>query len=227
VRIGVIVGLKSEAACLPRDPDRLLVRITGARTDAATAQATELIDAGCAGLVSFGTAGGLDPALAPGTLVVAEAVRMPGGTSIATDNAWRQRLLDGLGAHQVPVATGDVAAAHEPLLSPRLKHFCFLSTSALTVDMESGAVAEVASQKGVPFLVVRALTDAADRAIPMWVADLVTPDGGTPIGPVIRGLLKNLGDLKTLLQLRRDAKAAFGALRRGALAAGPLFHFDR
>lgn len=225
MRIGVIVGLQSEATCLPQAHERLHVRISGARTDAATAMATELIEAGCDGLVSFGTAGGLDPALAPGTLVVAEAVRMPGGASIATDDAWRQRLLLSLG-NRVPLTTGAVAAAHEPLLSPRLKHYCFLSTSALAVDLESGAVAEVASQRGVPFLVVRATTDPADRAIPMWVAGMVTPDGRTPLAAVISGLLKNLGDLKTLLQLRRDAKAAFASLRRAALAAGPLFHFD-
>lgn len=226
MRIGVIVGLQAEAACLPRDRERLLVRVAGGRPDVAAAMAADLVDAGCAGLVSFGTAGGLDPAVAPGTLVVAEAVRLPGGGSITTDAPWRQRLLEGIG-DQVPVAAGAVAAAHEPLLSPRLKHYCFLSTGALSVDLESGAVAETAAAKGVPFLVVRAVTDPADRAIPMWIADLVTPDGRTPISAVLRGLLKNLGDLKTLLHLRRDANAAFQVLRRGALAAGPLFHFDR
>lgn len=226
MRIGAIVGLQAEAACLPRDPEQLLVRVSGGRPDAAAAMAAELADAGCAGLVSFGTAGGLDPALTPGTLVIADAVRLPGGVSIATDGAWRRRLVQGLG-ERVPVAVGAVAAAHEPLLSPRLKHYCFLSTSALTVDLESGAVAEAAMEKGIPFLVVRAVTDPADRAIPMWVAGLVTADGRTPISTVLSGLLKNLGDLKTLLHLRRDAKAAFQVLRRGALAAGPLFHFDR
>lgn len=225
MRVGVVVGLRSEAGCLSRDGERTVVRCSGARSTAAAAAANDLIDGGCAGLVSFGTAGGLDPALSPGALVIPDAVRLPGGETLPTDAAWRHRLIARIG-DGIAVASGVIAGASEPLLGAQTKRFCHHSSGAVAVDLESGEVGRAAAARGVPFLVVRAVTDPADRSIPMWIAGIVTPDGRTPIGAVLRGLLKHPHDLGLLMQLRRDARAAMQALRGVALAAGPLFHLD-
>lgn len=225
VSVGVIVGLRSEAACLPRHPDQQLVRCSGARPEAAAAMAAELVDAGCTGLVSFGTAGGLDPSLAPGVLVVGEAVRTPDGQTITADAAWADRLrsrLDGT----VGYVSGLLAAAHEPLLGAQVKRFCHHASGAVAVDMESGEVARVAAMRGLPFLVVRAIVDPAERSLPAWISELVTADGRTPIAAVLRGLLRHPHDLGLLLRLGRDSRAAMRSLRGAALVAGPLFHFD-
>lgn len=225
MRIGVIVGMRSESACLPRDRDRLLVRCCGARPAVAAAMAVDLIDAGCQGLVSFGCAGGLDPALIPGTVVIAESVRLPDGQSLATDPSWRQRLMTRID-NSVPIVCGVVAAAHEPLLGAQIKRFCHHASGAVAVDMESGEIGAAATARGVPLLVVRAIADPAECSIPAWIAELVTEDGKTPIGAVLQGLLKHPHDLGLLIRLGRDARAAMRSLRGVAIGTGPVFQFD-
>ncbi|HBD33444.1 MAG TPA: squalene--hopene cyclase, partial [Cupriavidus sp.] len=46
---------------------------------------------GCDGVISFGVAGGLDPTLPPGTVIVATAVRV-GDASYSTDPYWTAAL---------------------------------------------------------------------------------------------------------------------------------------
>lgn len=147
--------------------------------------ATILLDRfGCRGLVFSGVAGGLDPALAVGDLVIAThvvqhdygallkgelevyragALPFPeyrGDLAFAADAlliAGAREALSGHGAvHFGTVLTGDIylgcAATRERL---------FASFAGRAVDMESGAVAQVAEAFGVPWLVIRALSDLA------------------------------------------------------------------
>ena len=70
-RIGVITGLRSEAECLDvlAGPERPAAEVAGANTVRARARASALVSRGCRALLSFGVAGGLDPALRAGDLV--------------------------------------------------------------------------------------------------------------------------------------------------------------
>ena len=85
-RLGIVTGLAAEAriaGCFQG-----IVAVAGASPARASAQASALIDRGIDGLVSFGVAGGLNPALAPGTVVIAGQVLAPDGTRFETDPAW-------------------------------------------------------------------------------------------------------------------------------------------
>ena len=219
--------MAAEAACLRRAEggDRLAVRCTGARSDAAATAAEALIAEGCRGLVSFGTAGGLVPGLAAGTLVLAQAVTLPDGSRIAVDRDWHQRLCADL-AGIAPFGTDAIAAADEPLLTPEAKAACRRATGAVAVDMESGEVARAAAAAAMPFLVVRAIADPADRAVPAWVMQAVTADGRTAIRPVLSHLGRNPGEVPAVVRLALDARAAMRTLRRVAALAGPLLAFD-
>ena len=55
--------------------------------------AQQLAAKGARAIISFGPAVGLAPALRPGDLVIAECVVLPSGETIATDRAWRTRLV--------------------------------------------------------------------------------------------------------------------------------------
>ena len=68
LRIGTVVGLAAEAVIARRLGWR--VAIGGATAAGAQAAARRLIDEDIDALVSFGLAGGLDPALRPGALIV-------------------------------------------------------------------------------------------------------------------------------------------------------------
>jgi adenosylhomocysteine nucleosidase len=144
--------------------------------------ATVLLDRfGCSGIVFSGVAGGLDPNLAVGDLVIATQV-------IQHDyGAMVQGALEvyRAGALPFPEFRGDVALKADPALIAaargalsdarfgtiltgdyylgcgQTRERLFSSFGGKAVDMESAAVAQVAAAFGAPWLIIRALSDLA------------------------------------------------------------------
>ncbi|MFO1153464.1 MAG: purine phosphorylase [Rhodospirillales bacterium] len=227
MRIGIVTGLVSEAACLGRAGlgEGARVLCTGARPGAAARAAAALVADGCRGLVSFGTAGGLATGLAAGTVVLAAVVISDDGARLAVDPGWHQRVRVRVGG-ALPLVVDAIATVADPLLTPEAKVACRRATGAVAVDMESGEVARVAAAAAIPFLVVRAIADPAERTIPAWVMQAVTADGRTRITPVVAHLARRPGDAAALFRLARDARAALRGLGRVATLAGPLLALD-
>jgi len=220
-RIGVVVGLRAEARCLAGLD--VAIGCSGARPERARAEAARLVAAGAAGLVSFGLAGGLSPALRAGDLVLAAAV-WSGGRPIATDAAWRGRLAAALGPH-VQACEGALAGSDRLLPSSAAKAALHRTSAACAVDMESHLVAEAASRAGLPFLVVRALADASSQEIPAAARHALGPDGAVRAAAVLGGLLRRPQDLAGLLRLGRDSARGLATLRRVAALAPPDLAF--
>lgn len=217
-RLGVLCGLVAEADCLrhaaPAD-DQPIVAITAARPERARPLAEQLVARGAGAIVSFGLAGALDPALKPGDLVLPERVLGPDGAIHPTDPAWRRRLEAMIGAEQASTLLGSVFV----VTTARDKALLFERTGAAAVDMESHAAASVAAEAKLPFLVVRAIADPADRAIPRAAMAGLDGEGRALILPVILALTKRPGELPGLLRLAADSRAGFATLRRAALAS--------
>jgi len=213
---GVITGLQSEA--------RLLVGATvaaaGGRGARAYELACEMVAAGARGLVSFGIAGGLDPALMSGDVVLGNAVIRGDGGAYACDAGWRARLAARLEGSGAAVVTGNVAGSDRPMVRPIDKEGLALRCRAVAVDMESHGVARAAAESGLPLLVVRAIADPADRAIPHVAMAGMGENGETRVLPVIAGLLAEPAQLPALLAVARDAGRATAALRRVASLGG-------
>jgi adenosylhomocysteine nucleosidase len=217
-KLGVLCGLVAEADILRRaapSKDRLLVAITAARPGRARACAERLVAEGATGLVSFGLAGGLDPALEPGALLLPQRVIGPDGAVYPTDSKWRRSLEAMTGAEAASVLLGSDAVVATPADKARL----FCETGAAAVDMESHAAASVAAAAKLPFLVVRAVADPAGRTIPRAALAGLDAEGRTLILPVILALTKRPGELPGLLRLAADSRAGFETLRRVALAS--------
>jgi hypothetical protein len=87
--------------------------------------------------------------------------------------------------------------------------------------MESHAVAEVAHAAGRPFLVLRAIADPADQALPRTTTVALGPGGEVRLLAVARALLERPAELPALLRLGRQSRRALAALRRVVLLAGP------
>ena len=206
--IGIVVGMRSEAALLAKGA---MIACSGGRPAKAAELVAYLLTAGAEGVVSFGVAGGIDPGLAPGDLVIGTEVDL-GGASLKTDEAWVKHLSNALPkAH-----TGIVCGAQVAALTVAAKVALHAESGGLVIDLESGAVAEACAAKGVPFAVLRAVADPADRAIPAFALKGLAEDGRTRALPVILGLLGRPWELPALLGLARDNRAALASLGAAA-----------
>lgn len=230
---GIVTGIAAEGRVLLRalpahwpgvSHDGLEARLACAGADSlrAKASAERLLAEGATALVSFGIAGGLDPALAPGALVLPEAVVTPDEEQVAIDPFWRERVAASFAEGGGKVASGLLLGSAAVITDRVAKAGRFRASGAVAVDMESHAVAEVARRAGVPLLVVRAVADPAERALPAIVLGSIGANG-EPRGGLVAGRLAiRPWQLPALLRLRQDARQALMALGALARAAGPL-----
>ncbi|WDD91067.1 phosphorylase [Burkholderia sp. FERM BP-3421] len=183
--------------------------VYAARADRLERALTDATARGCAGIISFGTAGGLAPGLEPGTLVIADAIDGPFGIA-PTDAAWSARLAAAL--HGTPVQArlrrGRLAAVGAPVVDAAGKASLHHTKMALAVDMESHIAAAFAAARGVPFAVCRVIVDPAWRTLPRAALAGLRDDGSTAIMPILRELLREPAQLRGLLQVAADARAA-------------------
>jgi adenosylhomocysteine nucleosidase len=189
----------------------------------ARAAARNLVAHGVRALLSWGTAGALDPELAPGTLVLPSAVIGSGGERFGVDPGWHGRvsrcLADGLRFSSEPLLTVSEACA-----SVGAKRALFECYRAAGVDMESAGIAEVARDSGVPFLTLRAIVDPAEEPLPQAVVQALAESGGPlPRLRLILELASKPADWAGFLRLAAHSRRAQHSLARAArTAAGPL-----
>ena len=200
--LGIVVGLEAEA----RIARRLGVPVeVGGGDDAGAAAATaRLISQGIQSLLSFGLAGGLEPALAAGSLVVPDVVISRDG-HFPTDPP----LASTLGRVGGAVFSGGMVVA-----TASAKRTLFAQTGAACVDLESAAVAEAAARYAIPFAVLRAVCDPAGRSLPL--AALVALNGAGRIGVwrVAHAAVGRPQEMPALVGLAADAYRARRALAR-------------
>jgi len=226
--VGIVTGLAAEAAILRRAADarrsteRPLIACAGPGEAAARGAADTLAREGAEGLLSFGLAGGLDPSLAPGTVIAAAAVRSAAGESFATDPAWHVRFLSLLSGRPRALVA-DIASSAEPVATIAAKRALFAATGAAAIDMESMGVARAARAAQLPFLAVRVICDPAMRALPVAAIMAVGPGGRLRAGVVLARLALRPGDLPGLVRLMRDYRSAKARLRHIAAIGLPSF----
>jgi adenosylhomocysteine nucleosidase len=241
--IGIVSALAAEArilgpaarhgAGLRRLADGALLAVSGIGQAAAAAAARRLVLAGASGLASFGMAGGLDPALTCGTVLLPEEIVTwegagTAGSGSATSREWRQRVRAALPASCVACA-GRLLTSGLPVGRPDAKAAAWHGSRAAAVDMESAAIAQVAAQAGLPFIALRVIVDTAADELP---AAVIAASGGgrLRIGRLLAGLLRAPAQVGALIRLAARyrtagrvlaAVAAPGSAARRALVAGP------
>lgn len=178
---------------------------------AAAAAAHDLIGSGATSLVSWGMAGGLDPTLKPGTILLPAEITDSAGHLLPTTQSWRERLGIALASHQ-PSCGGKLLTMDSVIDSPALKAECFRATRASAVDMESFAVSQVAATHSLPFLAVRVIVDGADDVLPRFVLDAVVGREGPAAWRIISSLIRAPAQLASLLRLTRRYRAASRSL---------------
>lgn len=197
VRPGIVVGLPAEARIAARFGYPVLAG--GGTPDGAADAARRLCDRGVDALVSFGLAGGLDPALRPGTIIVPSVILDEG--VLWTAAPVLAERFGGLTEHRLLAGTAIIANATR-------KRQLHATTQAHAVDLESGSVARVAADRGLGFIAVRAICDPAERNLPPAALLALDQAGGIRPLRVVRSLLRNPGQIAALLILASDAAQA-------------------
>jgi adenosylhomocysteine nucleosidase len=229
--VGIVCALASEARHLGpitlREPvesltDGTLVAVTGMGSAAASRGADALIRAGAAALASFGLAGGLDPSLAAGTILLPTEIIGLEGTRVATAKGWRERVALAVGT-SAPVHNGQLLTAPRAIATVEDKAQVFRKTGAVAVDMESLAVGERAEIHRLPFIAVRVIVDGAGDALPNAVTAAADKRGQLQIGRLIGALALAPNELAPLIRLARRYRVANRSLaavaRTGSLAS--------
>jgi adenosylhomocysteine nucleosidase len=231
--VGIVSALAAEARHLgpttqrPAAPaslaDGTLLVVSGIGGSAAACGARALIDAGATALISWGMAGGLDPAFAAGTIFLPSEVISRDGTTVMTARYWRERLSAAVAAHH-PVACGKLLTSPHALGSIADKAAAFRETGAAAVDMESLAVAEVAGSHELPFIAVRVIVDTAADILPRAVMAAGRSAGNLQLGRLIASLVVAPGDVAALIRLVPRYRAASRSLGAVARAGTPARH---
>ncbi|MEI8234969.1 MAG: hypothetical protein WCH57_09820 [Verrucomicrobiota bacterium] len=102
-------------------------------------------------LIAAGFAGGLDPSLPAGALVLSGEAPLE-----------RAREILGARAH-----VGGLATTSAPMETPEAKAELFRASGAVAVDMETAAIAAFCRENGVPWLALRGISDPAERPLPV------------------------------------------------------------
>ncbi len=190
--------------------------LSGANSERARELAFEAAKSAPQGLISFGIAGGLDPSLAPGTLVVPSEVATANEHRYTVTPEWHKATMTAAQAHGLHVCSGLLWGTSDVISSVEQKIKLRRSSDAVAADMESHAVAEAAQAHRLPFLVIRAVADPAHRHIPHAAQAAIGTDGKTHLTPILRGVVQNPGLLGDLMRLSVETMRARTALRRAA-----------
>jgi nucleoside phosphorylase len=202
-RLGIVAGLRSEARLFAA-ASPYPVAAAGGSAARAEAAARALAERGATTLVSVGLAGALVPGLAPGDLILCDAVVLPDGGRVAATPI------------DLPGTRGAIAGSDAMVTDAAAKAALAARTGALAVDMESHGVARAAAALGLPLVVARVVADPAARAVPPAAQSGMAPDGTTRPLAVALALLRRPQDLPGLLRLAGDAAAGLATLRRVA-----------
>ena len=227
---GVVAALDMEARSLGhrtrrRDGlfevgDGTLVAVSGMGRAAAVGAAGALVDAGVTALVSWGLAGGLDPALRAGTICLPSMVVSRDGATFATDLHWREILTAAI-SRRLIVVSGKLLTSVVAIEDVAAKAAAFGETGAVAVDMEIAGVAQIAALHKLPFVAVRAIVDTAGDTIPRAVM-AAGSEGRVRLARLILGIVRSPREIAPIMQLAKRYRAAVRALgavaRTGALA---------
>jgi hopanoid-associated phosphorylase len=164
------------------------------------------------GVVSFGVAGGLDPSLKSGDIVVATEV-LAGETRWLADFALKEDLIAGFGLGRRRIVKGRLAGAEEVVAALHLKEALHLETGAAAVDMESHIAAEYAANAGLPFAAIRVVSDPAHRALPQVARTAIKPSGEIDLRKVLSSIARNPRALRDLVTTGMDFNRALRSLR--------------
>jgi adenosylhomocysteine nucleosidase len=201
-RILILTAIREELAAF--DTRRLPPGVVAAATGDGPRRAARFAAALCARyrpslLIGAGVAGGLTADLGVGDLVVAHRVLDEDGETPGPNGVLVVAAAAKPGAHQGTLLTLDrplVSAAEKAQWAARV------GPPPAAVDMESAAWARAAAAHGVPFLIVRIVSDTAEEELPGYLSRCMDSEGGIRRSAVALAALLHPRSIPQLRRMR-------------------------
>src|SRR5580692_240550 len=208
--LGILCGIKAE--------EKIALKVANAEVACAAARpqkarwlARELVQRGAKRLMSFGIAGGLEPGLPIGSMIIGSQVAATDG-SWACDKPWVDELMQ-----KFPQAhCGGVWGSETLIATAREKRALHEKSRCLIVDMESQCAAQIAAEAGIPLAVVRVVCDSVDMDVPPVVMAAINEDGSTNAGNALWHLVRHPKQIPDLFHVMRGTGKAMGVLKKTA-----------
>jgi hopanoid-associated phosphorylase len=219
VASGIVIaatGLKAEARIAERSGGVKAV-IGGGRVEHLTTLLEKALGDDVRGLISFGIAGGLRPGLKPGTIVIGTSVHHSSGRVYRSDPDWSDRLFEALPNAE----SGPIVGSSAIIASCDEKRAIYLSSGAFAADMESHVVAQIASERGLPFAVLRVIADPSTLSLPPAAVNGLKPDGSPDIPAVLKSLATQPSQLWDIIRIAGATRRAMKSLLRCHRLLGP------
>lgn len=171
--------------------------------------------AGAAGIASYGMAGALADGLAIGDWVVGD--HLSGAIELDCDPVWREALLARLPGARLGgfFADGRMIDTVAEKLALGERH------NAVAVDMESHVAAAVAAERGLPFAIVRCVSDGARHLLPHAITVSMRPDGGVNTRAMFASLAARPAQIADIARTTAGFARAIRELKKGAALIGP------
>ncbi len=145
------------------------------------------------GIIHFGLAGGLGEKMKEGEVILPTQIVSPTGETISPSSDLVQQAESLLQKLEIPFTKGNLFTSDKVLETPIEKKEAGKKWGAIAVDMESFPYAKKCSERGIPYLSIRAIFDPLE-----W--DLHLPGNGSA------HLMKEEGDLNTSFFVKEALK---------------------
>lgn len=202
------IFLEGKIASVP-----ILLAMTGDGVARASASVSFLLrESPLSLLIGAGAAGALVPSLCAGEVLVATRVVDESGDAPAPHPDYVSRAV-ALGAKPATFVTlaGLLCSSKEK--EDMASRFGVSDSAPAVVDTESAAWARAAASRGVPFLLLRAVSDTFEEDLPGFLASCLDEDGSVDRAAVARRLIFHPAALPPLLRARKR-------VREGAAGVG-------
>ncbi|NOR79770.1 MAG: phosphorylase [Methyloprofundus sp.] len=223
---GILVALPEELRTLTQSniqqgdcvtvAKNTLVTLSGSGAKNANIATKRLIDNGANQLISWGCAGALAPHLKAGDLVIPSTILTNNNTSFATQESWSKQVINTL-EQNITCYNGKLFESDTIISLAQDKAAQYQQTGALAVDMESGALAQVAQQAGIPFIAIRSIADPANMDLPKAIAYAMTGQGVISIPKLLLYLCTHLTNLPGLINTAQHFNTANKTLKAVAV----------
>ncbi|NOQ17440.1 MAG: phosphorylase [Methyloprofundus sp.] len=220
--LGIFVALPEELRSLSKTKikqgeclalsDNIQVILAGTGAKNAKKATEKLLANGVKQIISWGCAGALAPHLKSGDLIIPKLIQTQSNNLISTDTSLHKNIVNALSSQTY--FEGTLIESSLIIASAKEKLSLFNKSSAIAVDMESAAAAQVCQKKNIPFIAIRTIVDPANFNLPTAISHSMTSEGCVSLAKLILYLISHPSEIPSLIQLGKHFKAANKKLKQ-------------